>query len=526
MSREDKLQYLKLLKEREHRQVAETIDCSKMNRLESNAIYDMVFSDDNKAAQRRLCKEDLFFLLTRACKRRDADRDWLFDRCREVQASPNGHLDLWAREHYKSTIITFIKSIQDILVDPNITIGIFSHTRPIAKDFLKQIKTEFEQNKFLKELFPDVLYQNPEKESPKWSLDSGIRVKRTQNPKEETVEAWGVVDGQPTGKHFKLLIYDDIVTRESVSTTEQIQKTTDALSLSYNLGAHGGHRRFIGTRYHINDSYRTVMDRGTVKPRIYAATDDGTMEGNPVFLTSEQLMEKRRDMGPYIFGTQMLQDPVADKSMGFKAEWLKYYQTLNDTSKWNKYILVDPASAKKKTSDYTVMFVIGLAPDANYYVIDAIRDRLNLTQRASKLFELHEKHKPKGVGYEKYGKDSDIEHIQYEMEIRNYRFEIKELGGITAKPDRIKKLIPIFEQFRMYLPKTLHFVDYEGKAQDFVKSFIENEYSAFPVCVHDDMLDCMARILEADLGAVFPKDAPPPKPKLKLNRAGPNSWMG
>lgn len=526
MSREEKEQYLKLLKEKEHRLIAEQVNTSIQSRSEANSVFDEMFQSENTAALRKLSRGDLFFLLTRACKRKDINRDWLFDRCREVQLSPNGHLDLWAREHYKSTIITFGHSIKDILNDPNITIGIFSHTRPIAKDFLKQIKTELEQNQFLKDLFPDILYQNPAKESTKWSLDSGIRVKRTENPKEETIEAWGVVDGQPTGKHFKLLVYDDIVTRESVTTPEQIQKTTGALELSYNLGAHGGGRRFIGTRYHANDSYKTIMDRGTVEPRIYPATDNGEMDGNPVFLTKEQLFEKRRDMGPYTFGTQMLQNPVADKSMGFKEEWLRYYDKLGDTSKWNKYILADPAGEKKKSSDFTVMAVIGLAPDGNYYLLDAIRDRLNLTQRAAKLFSLHRKWKPKDVGYEKYGMQSDIEHIKYEMEQQNYRFNIREIGGPMPKNDRIKKLIPPFEQGRFYLPKTLHFVDYEGKARDFVNLFIENEYKSFPVCVHDDMFDCMARIMDEGMAAVFPKESTPPKPTANYGSSGAHGWMG
>jgi len=201
------------------------------------------------------------------------------DRCREVQGAPDGYLDLWAREHYKSTIITYALTIQDILNDPNLTVGIFSHTRPIAKAFLKQIKREFETNETLKKHFDDILYENPMRDSPKWSEDEGIIVKRTSNPKEATIEAWGVVDGQPTSKHFDILVYDDVVTKESVNTPEMIEKTTESLALSYNLGAQHGHRRFIGTRYHFNDSYREVIARGTATPRIYAATKDGKVEG-------------------------------------------------------------------------------------------------------------------------------------------------------------------------------------------------------------------------------------------------------
>ena len=199
-----------------------------MTRLEREALYASLFAtcgrDGFCEAARRLCASDLYFLLTKILGRKDLERDWLYERCAEVQAAPDGYLDLWAREHYKSTIITFGKTIQDVLVDPEITVGIFSFNRPIAKAFLRQIKREFESNETLRELFPDVLWTSPGREAPKWSEDEGIIVRRKGNPKEATVEAWGLVDGQPTSKHYSLVVYDDVVTRESVTTPEMIAK--------------------------------------------------------------------------------------------------------------------------------------------------------------------------------------------------------------------------------------------------------------------------------------------------------------
>lgn len=469
-------------------------------------------------AIRYLCRTDLFFLLRVALGRADMEHQWLYERCLEVQATPDNCLDLWSREHYKSTIITFGKTIQDILashgdgalVEREVTVGIFSHTRPIAKDFLKQIKRELEGNERLLEWFPDILYKNPMREAPKWSEDEGIIVKRKSNPRESTVEAWGLVDSQPIGKHFSLLVYDDVVTRDSINTPEMILKTMEMLELSYNLGARGGSRRFIGTRYHFNDPYATLMARGTVTPRIKPATEDGTFNGKPVFLTAQALLEKRRDMGEYTFSCQMLQNPVADETQGFKREWLKYHNGLdaNSVTGMNVYILVDPANSKRKYSDYTSMWVIALGRDQNFYVVDMIRDRMNLTQRVRQYMVWHQKYKPVrngGFRIEKYGMMADIEALKAAQEAENYRFEVTEVGGQMPKEDRIRRLMAPMEQGRFYFPHSLYYTGADGRSNDLVKIFIEEEYRAFPVSRHDDMLDSLARILEPDLPLIFPK---------------------
>lgn len=453
---------------------------------------------------RNLCLTDLYFLLRYGLGREDIGRPWLFDRCREVQAEPDGYLDLWAREHYKSTIITFGKTIQDILADPELTIGVFSCTRPLAKQFLRQIKLELERNALLKEWFPEILWANPSKEAPKWSEDEGIVVKRKGNPKEATIEAWGLIDGQPTSKHFKLMVYDDVVTDSSVTTPDMIAKVTAAWELSDNLTASGGRIRHIGTRYHANDTYSTIMSRG-IKARIYKATVDGSENGEPVLLTKERLAEKRIKQGPYIFSCQMLQTPVADKTQRFDRLWLKHYQGTEDGGGMNKYILVDPASEKKAESDFTSIWVIGLAADMNYYALDIIRDKLSLTSRAAEVMRLHRKYRPMEVRYEKYGMQADIEHLKSVQDAQNYRFDVTPVAGITGKTDRIKRLIPIFEQGRFYLPVTRYRTDYEGITRDMVQTFIEEEFTAFPVAMHEDMLDALARIAEPDLQLVWPQ---------------------
>ena len=460
------------------------------------------------AKLRNLCRTDLYFLLRYGCNRKDLGHPWLFERCREVQGSPNGHLDLWAREHYKSTIITFGMTIFEILNNAEVTVGIFSHTRPIAKGFLRQIKREFETNERLKEWFPDILWAKPHKEAPKWSEDDGIVVKRQSNPPVSTVEAWGLVDGQPTGKHFRIRNYDDIVVPASVTTPEMITKTNDHWELSDNLGVEGGVFRVAGTRYHFNDTYGEMMRRGTAQPRIHPCTKSGTEDFSPencVLMSPKTLADKRRAQGQYTFGTQMLLNPKGDSAQGFQRSWLRYTKAEPHGRGLNTYILVDPANAKRKKSDWTTIGVVGLGPDKNYTLLDLVRDRLNLKERTDAVFSLHEKWEPIGVGYEEYGLQADIQHIEHVQEERNYRFKITPLGGSMSKVDRIKRLIPIFEQGRFFLPAFKHRTLYDKTTVNLIDVFIEEEYVPFPVATHDDMLDMLARIEDADMNVKWPR---------------------
>lgn len=418
--------------------------------------------------------------------------------CIQVE-NPDG-LYLIGRNHvttHNSTVITFALTIFDIINNPEITVGIFSHTKSIARDFLKQIKTELEMNEDLWDLYPDVFYRDPAKNSPRWSVDGGIVVKRTQNPKEATVEGHGLVDGMPTGRHFKLKVYDDVVTKEGVNTPEQIHKTTEAFQMSDNLGSEGGHNRYIGTRYHLFDTYSVIIDQKIAVPRIHAATYNGKEHGIPVLLSRETLANKRLKQGPYVYSSQMLLNPVADASMGFKLEWIiKQDIEYNTAMKrlW-RFIIVDPAGGKQRTgNDYTTMLVIGYGEDGKYRVLDMRRDRMRLTQRADTLIELHKKWKPQLVAYEEYGMQADIEHIQFRQKQDLYEFDIHPLGGNMNKKLRILRLVPYFEGGRIILPTYLHQTDYQDQLRDLVKDFIEEEYTAFPVLKHDDMIDCLARI--------------------------------
>lgn len=430
---------------------------------------------------KHLCLTDLFYLLAFVLRRDDCfsrpeKAEWLIARCREVEAEPNNCLDLWAREHYKSTIITFALTIQDILRNPEITVGIFSHTAPNARKFLRQIKQEFEQNLILKRTFENVLWAEPHKQAPKWSEDDGIVVKRNGNPKEATVTAHGLVDGLPSGPHYMLRVYDDTVTKESVNTPEQIKKTTEAWEMSDNLGAEGGTQRYIGTRYSLYDTYSEIIKRG-VKVRKYTATHNSKFDGKPVLFTPEYWAHKLKTQSRKTLAAQMMQNPLADADAIFQIDWLRAFEVRPRLC--NIVILCDPSKGRHRNSDRTAIAVIAICQGEKKFLVDGYCHRMSLSQRWVAIRDLYKKWSAvKGVqsihvGYERYGKDSDDEYFEERMRLEKStgcpQFVIKELNwveqgkqGSQSKGDRVERLEPDFRNARFFLPLAVY---RDGRAQ-------------------------------------------------------------
>jgi hypothetical protein len=437
---------------------------------------------------------------------------------------------------HNSTIITFAGSIQEIILDPEITISIFSHTKQVARKFLGQLKYEMESNSDLVELFPDVFWDNPKRQSHRWSEDKGLIVRRKSNPRESTIEAWGLVDGMPTSAHYALRIYDDVVTKESVYTPEQVARTTEAWELSDNLGAEredgtvAGRRWHIGTRYSFGDTYHTILERKILTPRIYPATDNGQPDGKPVFWSKEIWEAKKKAQGRSTTACQLLQNPAAGQEALFEEENLQYIDVRPVTL--NIYILVDPASSRKKGSDYTAMAVVGVDYNYNKYLLDGLYDKLKLRERWEKLKALR-KHwisqtgvQLVEVGYERYGMQSDAEYMEERMEIEGGYFDIHELAwpreGPGSKYDRIQRMSSDFSYKKWFLCpwgmgetsarqqkmiedgqpwrvlRPLRKKNLDHRIYDLTKIFI-GQYLTYPFSTNDDLLDAVSRIHDMDV---------------------------
>lgn len=446
--------------------------------------------EDRNKVIRHLCLTDIFFLSFFVLDQQFYYNDFAFNLCQRVSENP-WQLWLVARGHLKSLTITVAHNIQLILQNPNVAIAIPSYNLKTAKSFVRQLKIILESNTLLKAIFPDILYQNPATESPKWSEQEGLVVKRTTTRKEPTVMGFGLVDGQATGYHFDVLSFDDVVTQDSVTSSEMIAKTTERLQLADNIGMPSTLKKYCGTRYHYFDTYATVQK--VTPTTVIPATDNGELDGNPVFLTKEELDKKLKEQGRYIFSAQMLLKPVAKEDQTFHLEDFRYYEEL---PRVNYYIACDPANTKSKKSDFTAYLVFGFSEDRKVYLVDGVHDKLNLAQRYSVLKALNERYKPLVIGYEKYGLQADVDFFRMENAKTGYYMPISEMGGSVSKEDRILRLASLFERKDLLFPRHLPYVRVFGNEPIDIVNNLQMELMAFPFAEHDDLSDCLSRCFD------------------------------
>lgn len=337
------------------------------------------------------------------------------------------------------------------------------------------------------------------------------------------------IGGPLTGRGANVLLVDDPhKDRADAESLVMRKRAKDWFqSVAYTRLMDGGSVVVMMTRWHEDDLagwlLREHADEGWEVLEIPA--DPAPW---PERYPERELARIRRMIGPREWSALYMQRPVPGGGGEFRREWMRFYHATPSqvADGQNRYILCDPAGEHRPGNDYTSIWVIGLGADQNYYWLDGVRDRLNLTERGREIMRLHRKWKPMQVRYERYGMMGDIQYIRELQERENYRFEVTEVAGNKLKKnDRIRRLLPIFEQQLFYAPVSLHYTDRDGVPQDLVQVFVEQEMCAFPAGLHDDMMDSLSRIAEPateqqpDLALIWPQAEEPEKIDRYARRA-------
>lgn len=496
----------------------------KRHRAVYNMNYAAAFREiaegkvEARTGYRWLIQNDLFFIVLFVMGIWAKDNPWkannpfVVNRCKDVQSGPRDKtLDVWAREHFKSVIITQAETIQDILRNPEECHVIFSYKKPKAEDFLSAIKQTLE-TEFLRWVFDDILYANPGGDSPSWSLQNGITVKRqAQSRKEKTVEAYGVVEGMPTGGHWERRIYDDIETADLAKNPDQLQYLIQQYEMSRNLGTMGGRERVIGTFYshcglltHLRDK-QDINGKPVFRTRIIPATNDGTKTGMPVLLTQEQLDDKKTDT---TFNSQQLCNPTPTTDIKLNFDMMKALDPRFFPKDRIKFVIIDPAgdeSVQKggaKNDDWA-MVCIGVRPcmddlgTSDIYIEDGFLDTMPQNTAIDAACRLYMRNgRITGLGVEKVGTDTTYLHIQNALKARGRYVVIKKTESspgnlVLLNPDGKNKVRRI--ESSLSWPLCNGKIFYSKNLPVELVNGIKNEMDKFPY-FHPNFIDAVSYV--------------------------------
>ena len=469
---------------------------------------------DKRFVCRTLILDDLFFILVFVMRMKSANHPFIIQACKDIQkGNKTKTLDLWARGHFKSSIITTAEVIQKVLQNPDERICIFSHNRPSAKAFLRRIKLIFETSKLLLSCFPDVLYENPEKESPKWSEDEGIILKRKGYYTESTLEAHGL-ESQPIGKHYTYRVYDDIETPSVSTTPEVIMDFRSMFDVSHNLSDYDGKFRVVGTPYHHSGLLQHLREEKLIdghnkyEIRLKPATDDGTPQGKPVFFTQEMVDEKKTS---WHFNAQQLLNPTPQGDIKLNPDYLIDINPEFIPGTIYKFMLVDPAGDDKDgTGDSWAIHTVGVEPKmdsigaSNIYILSSIVEPMSETSAVDAIVR---KYIEGGiilkVGYERVGNSTPGVMIHVMNALRSKGRNLSEDNGNLEwlKPRGRKKINRIADALSWPLNNSkLHI----SKLVPLVyRERMRNEMEKFPYW-HDDALDALSYIYDMIQNYKFP----------------------
>ena len=287
----------------------------------------------------------------------------------------------------KSTILTVVRCIYEVLRNPDIRILIVSNTQLQAEIFLREIKNHLENNELLTEVFGEMV-------GDKWdNREINVKGRRTF-AKESTISCCGV-GGAIVGRHYDLIIADDLVDEENSRTELQRErfKVWFYKSLYPCLEPDKGSRFYIhGTRYYPSDHYGHIID---VDHEFQVEVYPAIINGKSIWeekMSYAWLMERKKALGAAIFESQYMNSTKSMEGKIFRYEYFKHYDVLPPELKI--FQGVDLAITQKDTADYFVIVTIGKDEYNRIYIIDVYENRLSFLQQAKAIEEYFNRFKP------------------------------------------------------------------------------------------------------------------------------------
>jgi predicted phage terminase large subunit-like protein len=336
-------------------------------------------------------------------------------------------------------------------------------------------------------------------------LFSRMRVSRTKNTEYEVATTAGgfrlaaTIDGAITGRHADIIIIDDPLKAADASSknkrehVNEIYRNTIVTRLN---DKRTGAIIVVMQRLHVDDLcgyvlkgpdpwdaviLRAIATRAEDIPigeqRYYRRQEGEVLHAE--WESLEDLKRQHAQMGADYWAAQYQQEPIPPDGALVKRQKIRRYERV-PVRVQGSYVLQswDTALRTDERNSYTVCITF-LVYEANYYVLDVFRDRLEFPELRAKAEDLARRYKPDRVVVE----DSAFgQALVDELKKSGYRaIHFRPEGNKVA---RMSVQTVKIENGQVFLPTQAAWLD------DF-----EAELFAFPNAPHDDQVDALSQAL-------------------------------
>lgn len=407
-------------------------------------------------------------------------------------------LVLLPRDSLKTTFLSSIYPLWKIVNNPDIRILIDSESRDLSKMILKNIKDIIDNCVNLKAIWGDM---NGQGAGNTWNLES-IKVigRKDYRAKEDTIETSGV-DVAVTGRHYKMIILDDLHSERNITSKEQISKIKNHIQLMMPLLEDGGEMIVVGTRWSDDDAYDWIMNikddnnEFLFDTFMHSAYNDDETAYYPERKNLSALALLKKTMSESLFSCQFLLDPIPEAIAPLKKANLNYVEAKDIPLDLQKFMMCDTIGDKKNDKgDYFAVTTWGIDTELNelgfckLYLLDGFCGWFDIEAQLQAIVNLYMKTRPIEFGIEKSGMNTLSVHLDNNLSARGLSMVTAELKPLArAKNSRILQFAPYNQNSLIYINK--------GCNEKFLEEFLY-EWSRFPKAKRDDCLDSSAYIFD------------------------------
>jgi len=406
---------------------------------------------------------------------------------------------LFPRGWLKTTLCSIAYPIWRSIRDPNVRVLLAQNTFRNAISKNSVIMKQFEDNKLLRLIWPDLLPT----ERSKWSAES-LCLNRSKPSTESTFEGAGIRT-QVTGRHYPIIIEDDTVAPDLsdlkggnlLPTKDDVEQAIGWHKLVTPLLVDPASDQIIvvETRWFDLDLISFLM-RGNKQFLCYARAvreDESGFPSESGKITyperfNEKVLESiNRELGVYLFSCLYLNLPLRSSDMVFKPQWIQYFDTLPPRNMvyWTTVDLGGDPNESRGEVDWNVVLTAGKCLDNNRcFVVEYWRKKANPGEVIDEIFRQVQTWHPLEVGLEGVQYQKSLKYfIDQRMLNLNVFFVVRVLTHArNSKATRILGLQPLFMNEMIFIQKWM--------------GSLVTELLAFPLGKNDDIIDALASQLE------------------------------